>query len=202
MKYEPFVILNWYQAHVSQPGALRCPDPHWRCPLSSLAALNLPPPPLPPPLLVSGLECLKCYISPLSSDLPFRRKQARMLAASWPPVDEGRLNVTHIIIRYCGELGKDGGGYGELAWEEEGGGPGPDSFCPGQLKSLQPPPTTSGPVQHPASPPPWPEALDPPATVMDKKNQHTRLACSRCTRGVGLVGDEEAWNRRWRIGGY
>lgn len=45
---------------------------------------------LPPPVLVSGLECLKYHISsPLSSDLLFSQEQASMLLADplWMQVD-------------------------------------------------------------------------------------------------------------------
>lgn len=54
-----------------------------------------------------------------------------------PPVDAGRLNVTHIIIHHHGELGKEG--RDRRAGVKERGGQGRTS-CPGQLKSLQPPP--------------------------------------------------------------
>lgn len=180
-----FLKNNYIQVYVSQSAPTCCPDPHRRCPLSSLAALH----PSLPPLLVRGRsECLKCHISPLSSDLLFSQKQASMLLADplWLQVDVmWHISSSITVGRWVRKAGT-----GER-WGR--GGPGPDSFCPGQLKSLQP---------HPPSldPPPWPEALNPPPAVMDKKtNQHTRLACSSCTRGAS-----ERWgnmDQRRRIEG-
>lgn len=81
-----------------------------------------------------GLECLKCHISPLSSDLKFSQKQASMLLADplWMQVDL----MWHISSSITVGSWVKKAGMGRWLWEE--GGPGPDSR-PGQLKSLQPP---------------------------------------------------------------
>lgn len=51
---------------------------------------------------------------------PRFQPKASQYAASWPPVDAGRHNVTHIIIHHCGELGKEGRD-GELVVRGAGG---------------------------------------------------------------------------------
>lgn len=149
-------FLKWYQAYVSQPGSTCCPDPRRRFPLSSHGSFKSPSLPSSPPFGVIGGGVRVPQMPHITPQLrPPVQPKASQHAASWPPVDAGRLNVTHIIIHHRGELGKDGRGRG--SWCERGGGPGPDSFCPGQLKSLQPP--SSGLIQHPPHPDQKPSTL-------------------------------------------
>ncbi|RVE56692.1 hypothetical protein OJAV_G00223690 [Oryzias javanicus] len=145
-------------------------------PLSSLAAQ----PPAPP-----GGLCLKVpHITPFSSDLLSSQKQASMLQADLPPLsgggDSGRLNVTHIIIRRRGELGKDGRG-GGLVWEK---GRARAGLLLSRAAKIPP---ASPFLDSFDAPTRRPEALQAPTAAVD--NQHTSLACSSCTRGGvgGLV---------------
>lgn len=112
------------------------PGPSLEVSSFQLGSFKSTPPPTPP-LVVQGGGVRVPQVPHITPQLrPPVQPKANQHAASWPPVDAGRLNVTHIIIHYRGELGKEGrdGGAGV-----RGGGPGPDSLCPGQLKSLQPP---------------------------------------------------------------
>lgn len=91
MNYEPFVIFKlisglcepaWFnvlptsspEVSAFQPWQLQIPTP----PFLTLFGV-----------IGGGLECLKCHISPLSSDLLFSQKQASMLLADplWMQVD-------------------------------------------------------------------------------------------------------------------
>lgn len=157
MNYEPFVIFKLLSGFCEPVWFMCCLDPRCRCPYSSLAASHAPLPPSAPPGVGVRVPQMP-HITPRLR--PPVQSKASQHAARWPPVDAGRLNVTHIIVHHGGEPGKEGGD-GELVWER--GGPGPDSLfflCPGQLKSLQPPLWTYSTSPH--------QALDPPSVVMDK----------------------------------
>lgn len=178
MNYEPFVIFKRNIGLMrAGPGALFCLDPQLEAssfqPGSFKPHTHTPSPPLlaTPGVVVvigGGLECLKCHISPLSSDLLFSQKRASMLLADplWMQVDL----MWHISSSITAGSWVRKAGTGRWCERRQWrGGPGPDTFCPGQLKSLQPPPSPSGLIQHS---PPWPEALHPPSAVMDKKPAH------------------------------
>lgn len=108
------------------------PRPSLEVSHSSLAAAT---PSAPSPPLGAGVRVPQVpHITPQLR--PPVKPKASQHAASWPPVDAGRLNVTHIIIHHHGELGKEGRD-GELVCER--GGTRAGLICPGQLKSLQPP---------------------------------------------------------------
>lgn len=152
-----------------------CPDARWRRPYSSLAASN-------PPLARTGAGVRVPQVPHITPQLrPPVQPKASQHAASWPPVDAGRLNVTHIIIHHREELGRGRRGWRAGVRER---GPGPDSFCPGQLKSLQPPLWTYSTSPH--------QVLNPPSAVMDKKQTSTRAWRAQAALG-GLVRDEETW---------
>jgi len=119
-----------------------CPDPRWRCPIPAWQLQH--PPPHSPPLGVGVRVPQVPHITPQLRP-PVQPKTSQH-AASWPPVDAGRLNVTHIIIHRSRELGKEGRD-GELVCERRGARAG--LLCPGQLKSLQPPLWTYSTSPHP-----------------------------------------------------
>lgn len=52
-------------------------------------------------------------------------------AASRPPADAGRRNMTHITIRHSGELGKEGGVQGAGLRDGRRGQPGPGTSVQG-----------------------------------------------------------------------
>lgn len=134
--------------------------------------------PLTPVYVRGRLECLKCHISPLSSDLLFSQKQASMLLADplWMQVDV----MWHISSSITVGSWVRKAGTGELVWETGGARAG---LFLSRAAKIPPAPSNSGLIKLP---PPWPEALNPPSAVMDKNkqtNQHTRLVRSSCTTG-------------------
>lgn len=126
--------------------------------LSSLAASN------PPPHHLcggsGGLECLKCHISPLSSDLLF--SQASMLLAD-PLLMQVDL-MWHISSSITvGSWVRKAGTGGELVWERRGARAGLFLSRAAKIPPA-PPPLDLFNIPHP-----WPEALDAPSAVMDLK---------------------------------
>lgn len=59
------------------------------------------------------------------------KPRAGRRAASRPPADAGRRNMTHIIIRHSGELGKEGRVRGAGVRDGRRGQPGPGTFVQG-----------------------------------------------------------------------
>lgn len=69
------------------------------------------------------------------------KPRAGRRVASRPPADAGRRNMTHIICRGGGGAGREGWVRGAGVRGREEGASRAGHFCPGQLKSLWPPPT-------------------------------------------------------------
>ena len=116
MNYEPFVILNVISG-------LR--EPAWLnlLPRPSLEASSFPAWQLQilPPSPLRGFGGVRVPQVPHITPQLRPPVQPSQHAASWPPVDAGRLNVTHIIIHHRGELGKEGRDWGGAGVREEGG---------------------------------------------------------------------------------
>lgn len=161
------------------------PGPSLEVSHSSLAAAT--PPTLSPPLGVGVRVPQVPHITPQLR--PPVQPKARQHAASWPPVDAGRLNVTHIIIHHRGELGKEGRD-GELVCERGGG----------QGRTL-----LSRAAKIPPAPPlnlfniPNPDQK--PSTLPQQWwiKTSTRMACSSCSRGASER--QGNMDKRWRIEG-